>query len=65
METTGEWTKHVLSTTPSDRKQIQLHIARTAGAVRGLIIQQVPTSPNAARLETMLTLELPFGSFAL
>lgn len=52
-----EWTEYVVGTTHGDRKQIQLQVAREAGAVRKIRIQRVPTDPDAKKLETMLTLD--------
>lgn len=51
-----EWTEQVVDTTHGGRKQIQLQVARHAGAVRQIRIQRVPTDPDATELETMLTL---------
>lgn len=52
-----EWTEYVVDTTHGGRKQIQLQVAREAGAVRKIRIQRVPTDPDAKKLETMLTLD--------
>lgn len=52
-----EWTSDVVSTTPGGRKQIQLQVAREAGAVRKLRIQKVPTSGDMTRLEPVLELD--------
>lgn len=52
-----EWTNEVVLTTPGGRKQLQLQVARTAGAVRKLRIQKVPTSGDPTRLETVLELD--------
>lgn len=51
-----EWTNDVVYTTPGGRKQLQLQVAREAGAVRKLRIQKVPTSGDLTRLETALEL---------
>lgn len=51
-----EWTTEVVDTTHGGRKQIQLQVARSAGAVRQIRIQRVPTDPEATELETMLKL---------
>ena len=51
-----EWTGQVVDTTHGGRKQIQLQVARQAGAVRQIRIQRVPTDPAATELETILTL---------
>ncbi len=51
------WTVHVISRTPGGRKQLQLQVARHAGAVRQIRLQRVPTDPAATQLETMLTLD--------
>ena len=52
-----EWTTDVVDTTHGGRKQIQLQVARHAGAIRKIRIQRVPTEYDAAKLETMLTLD--------
>lgn len=52
-----EWTKYVVDTTHGGRKQIQLQVAREAGAVRKIKLQRVPTDSGATKLETMLTLD--------
>lgn len=52
-----DWTNEVVFTTPGGRKQIQLQVARSAGAVRKLRIQKVPTSGDLTRLETVLELD--------
>ena len=44
-------------TTPGGRKQLQLQVARVAGAVRKLRIQKVPTSGDLTRLENVLELD--------
>lgn len=49
--------EHVLSTTPAGRKQIKLQITRTAGNVRKLEIQRVPTRADATEMETILKLD--------
>jgi len=49
--------EHVLSTTPGGRKQIKLQITRSAGNVRKLEIQRVPTDPEATEMQTLLTLD--------
>ena len=46
----------MVDTTHGGRKQIQLQVARQAGAVRQIRIQRVPTDPAATELETILTL---------
>lgn len=51
-----DWTEYVIDTTHGGRKQIRLQVARTAGAVRQIRIQRVPTDPAATTLENMLTL---------
>lgn len=56
LEDGWEWTEYVVDTTHGGRKQIQLQVARHAGAVRQIRIQRVPTDPTATELETMLTL---------
>lgn len=45
-----------MSETPKGRKQIQLHVAREAGAVRQIEIQKVPRPPSRSKLEKLLTL---------
>nr|WP_276548856.1 Shedu immune nuclease family protein [Brachybacterium muris] len=55
-ETDWEWETHVVDTTHGGRKQLQLQVARTAGAIRQIKLQRVPTKPDATKLETMLTL---------
>lgn len=52
-----EWTNEVVFTTPGGRKQLQLQVARVAGAVRKLRIQKVPTSGDQTQLETVLELD--------
>jgi antiviral defense system Shedu protein SduA len=52
-----EWETHVVDTTPAGRKQLQMHVARAAGAVRQIRIQRVPTGTDAEKLETILTLD--------
>jgi hypothetical protein len=52
-----DWTEEVVSTTPGGRKQLKLQIARESGLVRELVIQKVPTSGDATKLETLLSLD--------
>lgn len=52
-----EWTTYVVDTTHGGRKQLQLQVAREAGAVRKIRLQRVPTDPDATALENMLTLD--------
>jgi hypothetical protein len=52
-----DWTTEVVYSTPRGRKQLQLHVARSAGAVRRLRIQKVPTSGDASKLENILELD--------
>src|SRR3954449_867384 len=52
-----EWTNDVVYTTPGGRKQLELQVAREAGAVRKLRIQKVPTSGDLTRLEPVLELD--------
>lgn len=52
-----DWTVEVVFTTPGGRKQLQLQVARQAGAVRKLRIQKVPTSGDMTRLENVLELD--------
>ncbi|WP_207782255.1 hypothetical protein [Phytoactinopolyspora limicola] len=51
-----EWANEVVFTTPGGRKQVQLQVARSAGAVRKVRIQKVPTSGDRTRLENVLEL---------
>lgn len=51
-----DWTNEVIFTTPGGRKQVQLQVARAAGAVRKIRVQRVPTSGDLTRLETLLEL---------
>ncbi len=52
-----EWTSEVVFTTPGGRKQIQLQVAREAGAVRRIRIQKVPTAGDLTKLEPVLDLD--------
>lgn len=52
-----EWTKHVVHTTPGGRKQLELNVARSAGKVRKIRIQKVPTSGDLTKLEPVLELD--------
>lgn len=52
-----EWTEEVVYTTPGGRKQLQLQVARSAGAVRKIRLQKVPTSGDREKLETLLELD--------
>jgi AcrR family transcriptional regulator len=52
-----EWTIDVVYTTPGGRKQLELQVAREAGAVRKLRIQKVPTSGDLTKLEPVLELD--------
>jgi hypothetical protein len=54
---TWEWTEKTVHTTPGGRKQVKLMIAREAGQIRELLIQRVPTSVDAAKLEILLKLD--------
>jgi hypothetical protein len=51
-----EWLNEVVYTTPGGRKQLQLQVAREAGAVRKLRIQKVPLTGDLTKLETVLEL---------
>lgn len=51
-----DWTSEVVYVTPGGRKQLTLNVARSAGAVRKLRIQKVPTNPDATKLESVLEL---------
>lgn len=52
-----EWTKHVVYITPGGRKQLELNVARSAGRVRKIRIQKVPTSGDLTKLEQVLELD--------
>jgi Domain of unknown function (DUF4263) len=52
-----DWTNEVVYTTPAGRKQLQLQVARSAGAVRKIRIQKVPLSGDLSKLETVLQLD--------
>ena len=52
-----EWENHVVATTPGGRKQLEINVARYAGAVRKIRIQKVPTSGSMDKLERVLTLD--------
>jgi len=52
-----EWEKHVVYTTPGGRKQLELNVARSAGSVRKIRIQKVPTSGDLTKLEQVLELD--------
>lgn len=52
-----EWTTDVVYSTPGGRKQIELNVARSAGSVRKIRIQKVPTSGDVTRLEPVLELD--------
>lgn len=52
-----EWINDVVYTTPGGRKQLQLQVAREAGAVRKLRIQRVPLTGDLTKLETVLELD--------
>lgn len=52
-----DWTKTVVYTTPGGRKQIELNVARSAGAIRKIRIQKVPTSGDLTKLEPVLELD--------
>jgi hypothetical protein len=52
-----EWVTDVVYTTPGARKQLQLQVARDAGAVRKLRIQKVPLAGDLTKLETILELD--------
>ena len=47
----------VVYQTPKGRKQVELQIARSAGVIRKIRIQRVPTSGAAEKLENLLTLD--------
>ncbi|GGR57832.1 hypothetical protein J2S40_003398 [Nocardioides luteus] len=51
-----EWTNHVVLETHGGRKQLQLQIARSQGAVRRLRIQRVPANGDETKLERVLDL---------
>lgn len=50
-------TTMVVDTSPGGRKQIRLEIARYAGVVREIVIQRVPTRPDATDVENILRLD--------
>lgn len=50
-----EWDDEVVYVT--ERKQLTLNVARSAGAVRKIKIQKVPTNPNSTKLEPVLELD--------
>lgn len=50
-----EWDNEVVYVTK--RKQLTLNVARSAGAVRKIKIQKVPTNPNSTKLESVLELD--------
>jgi hypothetical protein len=52
-----EWVNHVVFTTPGGRKQLEVQVARSAGAVRKIRIQKVPTSGDMTKLEPVLELD--------
>ncbi|UIJ35319.1 Shedu immune nuclease family protein [Allobranchiibius sp. GilTou73] len=52
-----EWRSEVVYTTPGGRKQIELQVARSAGVIRKIRIQKVPTSSDATKLEPVLELD--------
>lgn len=52
-----DWTSQVVYVTPGGRKQLTLNVARSAGAVRKIRIQKVPTNPDADKLEPVLELD--------
>lgn len=52
-----EWVNKVVYTTPGGRKQLQLQVAREAGAVRKLRLQKVPLTGDLTKLETILELD--------
>jgi len=57
LDSEWDWTRFVIDTTHGGRKQLQLQVARYAGAIRQIRIQRVPTDPAATQLETMLKLD--------
>lgn len=57
LDSEWDWTRFVIDTTHGGRKQLQLQVARYAGAIRQILIQRVPTDPAATQLETMLKLD--------
>ena len=52
-----DWTTSVVYVTPGGRKQLTLNVARSAGVVRKLKIQKVPTNGDATKLEPVLELD--------
>lgn len=56
-DTDWEWSTEVVFVTPKGRKQVELQVARSAGAVRKIKIQRVPTDPNSPKLEPIIELD--------
>lgn len=52
-----QWTSQVVYVTQGGRKQVELQVARSAGAVRKIKIQRVPTNQDATKLEQILELD--------
>lgn len=52
-----QWETHVVEGTETKRKQLQLQVARKAGAVRQIRLQQAPQSAGATELDTLLRLD--------
>ncbi len=52
-----DWTQEVVYTTPGGRKQLELQVARSAGTIRKIKVQKVPTSSSATKLEPVLELD--------
>lgn len=55
MATTRE--DYIVDISPGGRKQIKLQVVRTAGNVRQLLLQKVPTNPDSVKMETLLDLD--------
>lgn len=52
-----EWETYVVEGTETKRKQLQLQVAKNAGVVRQIRLQQVPASQDATKLDNLLTLD--------
>lgn len=49
--------EYIVATSPGGRKQIKLQVVRESGNVRQLLLQKVPTNPEAVKMETLLDLD--------
>lgn len=52
-----EWSTEVVTKTPGGRKQLELQVARSAGVIRKIKLQKVPTSGDLTKLEPVLELD--------